>query len=373
MASDALFTVTVDGSAQSVSADLGDTLYLTGTSDSAIAVPDVDYHGLAYIPTVTNNGDGTVSVDYEPSADVLIVANGAVLQGSSSSDFQAVIAQYQAALAKQGLTSAYVDTSSSSYTALTGLQAIAPGGPAPFYETDQLALQNLEQAAGGTAKYIVILGDQDAFPMQQTSIPGENPNPLSVGYNPSGNPSTIYTDAGYSQGAGGTTLAVGRIPGADAAQVAQFLQNDLNYRDTAQQLTPSYSPLMVTGADSYIVSTLNPISTAISGQPCSGNTNCVIYNSAAAAAAAGPGGLSSMETNPDNPIQLFNGHGNGVWMGSTSGNPTVLTTQTVPDYNAADMNPIIITQSCFSGALPSQGTSGNIGTIDNCAGYSSHL
>ncbi len=346
IADDAAFTVTVDGVTQSISTEDGDTMYLSGvTQGSDVDAPAVDYHGLTYYPTVDYNSDGSATVNYAPSAQVLIVTNGQAL--GTSGNLQSAISQYQASLQQQGLTSAVVDISSPDYTALTGQPAVT----ASQYGVSQQAIQNLEQTAGGTTQYLVILGSQNAMPMQTTSVAGEgNVNPASYGYNPSGNPSTIYTDQGY----GSSTIAVSRVPGSTPDEVAQVIQSGLSFEEDSQQsLTSSYNPSLVTVPDSDQLRNANLVSESITGQPCSGNSNCLVYTSAAAASSSGS--LTNIAQDPDNLVQIYNGHGNGVALGSNQGNPMVLTTQTVPDVS--DTNPIIIMDSCYGGVLPGQGSS----------------
>ncbi len=341
--SDAVFGVSAGGSSQSISTDLGDTLYLDNQYGSAVDAQPVNYHGLSYYPTVVNNDDGTVSVNYAPSAQVLIVTNSAGF-GTSAGE-QTAISDYQAQLTSQGLTSAVVDISSPDYTALTGLPPVTRGTSLDYVQ----AVQNLESAATDT-KYVAILGGDSSIPMTQGSYSNQPVNPTQAGFNPSGNPSTEYNYQGYATGPSGQTVYVGVIPGQTPDQVGQMIEQGLSYTPTSVQST---NPMIVGASDDKAQYNINQISSSMTSSGTGSST--VILSSTPNLES----NLASAANNPNNNVQIIVGDSNGYSVGSPQ------TTSTTPDLysstssvpSVSDSNPVVIASSCFGAAQPAYGSS----------------
>jgi len=176
------------------------------------------------------------------STNVLIVTVSPVFPGGRFTDdsgYNIAVASYQAVLANQGLSSLYVDLGSLNYTEITG--AANPSNTLDWTQI-KTAINNLEKATG--TQYLVVLGDATIVPMP--SIPAIAPGVVEDLRDFLKTAPVIPTDDTYGNViADGTipSVAIGRMPGGNADEIANILQDAVSYRQNGNGNTAAFTDI----------------------------------------------------------------------------------------------------------------------------------
>lgn len=263
--------------------------------------------------------------------DVIIVTIGSRLNEDST--YKSTLSSYENLLTSEGLSYKYIE-----------LDQFNPNMNPNDWTSVKSTINKIEYETN--PQYLIILGSTNIVPMPNVSTnatfdwSNENPN-------------EIPTDDPYGTTTNSTipTIVVARIPGQNADQIAEFLNNDLSRHSNPNNKLFMMSVGLSDIHDSFIKNDTNMFSLDTTGASCSPNNNCFYAPPNCLQSSSGYcTNSSSMKTAISNVygIQYYNCHGDGNACVDYYGNLTLIDGSILPKLNT---NPIIIVGGCYDATL----------------------